>query len=104
MGLTLYWDQKLDDAGLISFFDDNRQAWLIAARDALQYARDRFPADSTIRRDDVAQFLVPVVEVNEDFKNLLDSNRLTQKYWAKHFSDLIIDRVWDEIVAQRVQS
>jgi hypothetical protein len=101
MGLTLYWEQKLDDAGLVGFFDDNKSAWLTAARDALQYARDRFPENSTIRRDDVAQFLIPVVEVDEDFKNNLDSNRLTQKYWAKHFSDLIIDRVWDEITGQR---
>jgi hypothetical protein len=58
MGLTLYWEQRLDDADLVSFFDDNRQAWLTAARDALQYARDRFPDNSTIRRDDIAQFLV----------------------------------------------
>lgn len=103
MGLTLYWEQKLDAADLISFFDDNRQAWLTAALDALQYARDRFPENATIRRDDVAQFLIPVVEVDEDFKNHLDSNRLTQKYWAKYFSDLIIDRVWEEITAQGVR-
>lgn len=104
MGLTLYWEKRLDDADLVKFFDDNREAWLKAACDALQYSRARFPENSTIRRDDVAQFLVPVVEVDEDFKNHLDSNRLTQKYWAKHFADLIVDRVWDEIVAQGVQS
>jgi hypothetical protein len=100
MGLTLYWEQRLEAAELVAFFDENRDAWLKAARDALQYARDRFPENSTIRRDDVAQFLVPVIEVDEDFKNHLDSNRLTQKYWAKHFGDLIIDRVWEDVIGQ----
>jgi hypothetical protein len=100
MGLTLYWDQKLDDAGLIDFFDENRDAWLAAARDALAYARGSFPQDATIRRDDVAQFLIHVIEVDEIFKNHLDSNRLKQKYWAEHFADLVIDRTWDEITRQ----
>jgi hypothetical protein len=100
MGLTLYWEQKLEDAGLINFFDENRDAWLAAARDGLQYVRTSFPNDATIRRDDVAQVLIHVIEVDEDFKNHLDSNRLTQKYWAKHFGDLVIDRTWDEITRQ----
>jgi hypothetical protein len=100
MGLTLYWEQRLDGVGFVDFLDENRDAWLTASRDALQYTRERFPNDSTIRRDDVAQFLVPVIEVDEIFKNHLDTNKLTQKYWAKHFADLVIDRVWDEIIAQ----
>jgi hypothetical protein len=100
MGLTLYWDQRLEDAGLIEFFDENRDAWLAAARDALQYVRTSFPQDATIRRDDVAQFLIHVIEVDEDFKNHLDSNKLTQKYWAAHFADLVIDRTWNEITNQ----
>src|ERR1700722_4397407 len=97
MSLTLYWEQRLGDARLIRFFDDNRAAWLSAARAALQYTRSRFPQGAPIRRDDVAQFLINVIEVNESFKNHLASYKLTQKYWAKHFADLTIDRTWAEI-------
>lgn len=97
MSLTLYWDQRLKDAKLIRFFDNNRAAWLTAAREAMQYTRSRFPQGAPIRRDDVAQFLVNVIEVDENFKNHLASNKLTQKYWAKHFADLIIDRTWNEM-------
>jgi hypothetical protein len=100
MGLTLYWDQKLKDAGLIEFFERNRATWLAAAREAYQYVKTSFPADSTIRRDDVSQFLVHVIEVDEDFKNYLDMNRLKQKYWAYHFADLVVDRTWNEITNQ----
>jgi hypothetical protein len=102
MGLTLYWEQRLEDAELIEFFDENRDAWLAAARDAIQYVRTSFPQDATIRRDDVAQFLIHVIEVDEGFKNHLDSNRLTQKYWARNFADLVIDRTWNEITNQGV--
>ena len=100
MSLTLYWEQRLGDAELIQFFDNNRAAWLTAAREAMQYTRSRFPPRSPIRRDDVAQFLVNVIEVDENFKNHLASKKLTQKYWTNHFADLIIDRTWNEISNQ----
>lgn len=97
MSLTLYWEQRLGDAKLIRFFDDNRKAWLTAARAAMEYTKSRFPQGAPIRRDDVAQFLVNVIEVDKNFKNHLASNKLTQKYWTTHFADLIIDRTWNEI-------
>jgi hypothetical protein len=90
----------LEAAELNVFFDDNRETWVTAAREAIQYVRTSFPPDTTIRRDDVAQFLLHVIEVDEDFKNHLDANRLTQKYWAKHFADLVIDQTWNEITNQ----
>jgi hypothetical protein len=97
MSLTLYWERRLEKAKLIQFFDANRVAWLAAARAAMQYAKTRFPQGSVIRRDDVAQFLVNVIEVDKNFENHLASNKLTQKYWTKHFADLIIDRTWNEM-------
>jgi hypothetical protein len=100
MGLTLYWEQKLAAAGLVRFFDQNRAAWLIVARDALQYVKKRFPRDATIRHDDVAKIVVPVIEVDEGLKKYLDRNKLTQKYWPLHFADLVIDRTWNEITNQ----
>jgi hypothetical protein len=63
----------------------------------MQYTRSRFPQSAPIRRDGVAQFLVNVIEVDENFENHLASNKLTQKYWAKHFADLVIDRTWSDI-------
>jgi hypothetical protein len=97
MSLTLYWEKRLREADLVRFFDDNRAAWLTAAREAYQYAKTSFPQDSLIRRDDAAQFLVDVIEVDDTFKNHLATNRLRQRYWAKHFADLVIDRTWNEI-------
>jgi uncharacterized protein YbjT (DUF2867 family) len=97
MSLTLYWEKRLQEAELVQFFEANRNAWLTAAREAYQYARTSFPQGSPIRRDDVAQFLVDVIEVDDTFKNHLATNRLRQRYWAQHFADLVIDRAWNEI-------
>jgi hypothetical protein len=100
MSLTLYWEQRLGSAKLVQFFDANRAAWLAAARAAMQYTKERFPREAPIRRDDVAQFLVNVIEVDENFKNHLATHKLTQKYWANHFADLVIDRTWNEVTNQ----
>ncbi|HZR62862.1 MAG TPA: hypothetical protein VFA80_18105 [Xanthobacteraceae bacterium] len=97
MSLTLYWEKRLREAELVGFFEANRPAWLAAAREAYQYARTSFPQGSPIRRDDAAQFLVDVIEVDDTFKNHLAANRLRQRYWANHFADLVIDRTWNEI-------
>ena len=100
MGLTLFWEQKLTSAGLVRLFEQNRAAWLAVAQDAIEFVRSSFPHDAMIRRDDVAKILVPVIEVDKGFKKYLDANKLTQKYWATHFADLVIDRTWNEIVNQ----
>ncbi len=102
MSLTLYWEKRLQDNGLIQFFEENRNAWLAVARQGYQYASGSFPQGSPIRRDDVAQFLVDVIEVDDSFKNHLASNKLRQRYWAQHFADLIIDRTWVELTNQEV--
>jgi hypothetical protein len=94
MPLRWYWEQKLASAGLVRFFDQNRAAWLIVARDALQYVKKRFPRDATIRHNDVAKIVVPVIEVDEGLKKYLDRYKITQKYWPLHFADLVIDRTW----------
>ena len=85
MSLTLYWEQRLRDAELIRYFDGHRAAWLLAAREAMQYTRSRFPHGAPIRRDDVAQFLVNVIEVDDGFKNHLAEHRLTSEILGKTF-------------------
>jgi hypothetical protein len=97
MALTLDKEQKLSAAGLIEFFDEDRALWCEVAKKSYEYVKGNFPADSPIRRDDVAKVLEPIIEVNEDLRDYLNENKLTQKYWILHFTDLVIDRTWDDI-------
>ena len=100
MGLTLEAEQRLEDVGLIGFLEHHRPRWLAAAQDTYAYVTGNFPAGSLIRRDDVAKALLPIVEVDEDLKEMLDQNKLRGKFWRSFFTDLVIDRLWDELGEQ----
>ena len=97
MGLTLESEQRLRDVGLIEFYDQNAATWLEAAQEAKEYIAGNFPQGTTVRRDDVAKALHPVLEVNELLKQYLDENKLRGKFWIRFFGDLIIDRTWDQL-------
>ena len=97
MSLTVRVEQMLTDAGLVTFFDEHPAQWHSVANRAHTFVESLFPDGATIRRDDVAQTMVPVLEVNEDLRTYLQSKKLTQKYWFRYFADLIVDRAWEGI-------
>jgi hypothetical protein len=97
MALTLKAEQRLAAAKLVGLFEDHRAAWLDAAKQTYEFIKANFPADATIRPDDVAQALIPILEVDQRLRARLNASKLTQKYWITDFTDLIIDRVWDQI-------
>jgi hypothetical protein len=97
MALTLDKEQRLEVTGLIQFLDDNEEEWLANARDTYRFVREKFPPRSTVRPDDVAKALLPIVEVHEKLRQFLNREKLTQKYWISYFTDLVIDRTWNQI-------
>ncbi len=101
MALTLDVEQRLEAVELIGFFNENRDAWTAIAKDTYEFVRKHFPEGSKIRHDDVAKALRPVVEVDENLQDALHEKRLSQKYWVTFFTDLVIDRTWNEITTKR---
>src|SRR5689334_20079444 len=97
MGLTLEAEQRLEDVGLVAFFENHQAEWLAVAQDTYAYVTGNFPPGSLIRRDDVAKALLPIVEVNEPLKEMLDQNKLRGKFWRSYFTDLVVDRTWDQL-------
>ena len=104
MALTLEAEQRLNDTGIVEYYTDNAEAWLETVRDAKEFVARRFPADATIRRDDVAKALVPIVEVHEGYKDYRKREKLRGKYWIKDFADLLIDRTWDQLQEEERQN
>jgi hypothetical protein len=100
MALTLDVEQRLEDVGLIEFFNDDRERWKELAKKTYDFLKGSFPAGSVIRRDDVAKALKPLIEVDEELRDQLHANKLTQQYWILRFTDLIIDRTWNEITKE----
>lgn len=97
MALTLEAEQRMIDAGVIKFYEDNASEWFAAVLATKRFVADNFPPDAPIRRDDVAKVLFPIVEVHEAFKEFRNANKLRGKFWIKDFSDLLIDRTWDRM-------
>ena len=97
MALTLEVEQRLEAAGLVTRFDDDLELWKELAKGSYDYVKGNFPPDSRVRPDDVAKILGPIIEVNEGLRAYLNASKLKQKYWIKDFTDLIIDRTWNEI-------
>lgn len=98
MALTLRAEQRLAKAKLVELFDNNRATWLQAAQRTYNFVKGGFPPGSTIRPDDVAKALAPIMEVDESLRRTLDAAKLRQRYWVTDFTDLIIDRTWEELV------
>lgn len=97
MALTLVVEQRLTDVGLVALFTQHQTVWTAAAQRTKDYVTQNFPTGSTIRPDDVAKAMHPILEVDANLKQKLASSKLTQKYWVSDFVDLIIDRVWSQL-------
>ncbi|MDX2274809.1 MAG: hypothetical protein NW206_05090 [Hyphomonadaceae bacterium] len=97
MGLTVKMQQMLEGYGLDALFDEHREQWKEAAKRTHTFVTLSFPDESTIRRDDVAESMVSMLEVNEELQGALAVKKLKQKYWATYFAHYIVDKLWDEI-------
>jgi hypothetical protein len=100
MALKLKVEQDLKKVGLIEVFEESRALWVGFAQRTYLHVRNNFPDNAAVRRDDVAEVLVPLLRVNEQLVGYLDEQKLKQKYWVSYFVDLILDRCWAEIANQ----
>jgi hypothetical protein len=97
MGLTLEAEQRLEKVGLVTLFEKDRPTWLGVSQKTYNFVKDGFPTGAMIRRDDVQKGLIPILEVHEQLREYLDTNKLRGKFWISFYADLIIDRTWDEV-------
>jgi hypothetical protein len=95
LALNLNKLKRLEDAGLVRLFEDDRKLWTAMAKDAYAYMR-RF-VGAEVRPDDVVPTLVPALEVSDRLRTFLAQRKLTQNYWYTWFAELMIDRLWSQL-------
>lgn len=95
MALNLNKLKRLEDAGLVELFDDDRKLWTTMAKDAYAYTRKFVGAE--VRPDDLVPTLVPALEVSDRLRTFLAARKLTQNYWYVWFAELIVDRLWSDL-------
>lgn len=98
MGLTADVELSLRDTGLIKFFDDHREAFAELAASSYNYCLSYVAKSGLrLRPDDVAKNLVPALTTNEALRDFLQKKSKRQQYWYRHFADLILDRLWEDL-------
>lgn len=97
MGLTLEIEQKLEEVGLIAFFEKTKDIWKGLAKEAYDYTRKTYPDSAIIRPDDVAKALTPVLAVHPKLGGFLKEGKIRGRHWIDDFGDLVLEKVWNEI-------
>jgi hypothetical protein len=100
VALTAAKAKDLEDRGFPDLFNDHGELWETKAREAYAYAEGLVaPTGEPVRPDDVLELLVPALVLAEEFRDFLENNRLTQKYWRTYFGEFILDHLWAELTA-----
>jgi hypothetical protein len=100
MALTLQVLQRLQRVELTKFYEETEETWTTLAKNVYDFVSTNYPSGETIRPDDVAQNLLPFVQVEESLTNKLSEKKLKQKYWKSDFCDLVVDRCWGTITGE----
>lgn len=103
MALTLEEEQALESVGLVDFFEDDRKYWYGIALESYDFVRKTYPDGATVRVDDVAKVLLPIVDIDEKLRAMLSKEKLRQKYWRRYFCNLILERCWVDIENSKKQ-
>jgi hypothetical protein len=82
MALTLEAEQRLQSVNLVDFFTTHQAAWLQDARETYEFLARNFPQGVTIRPDDVAKPLRPIIEVDQRLRAELARKKLGRT-WSK---------------------
>lgn len=99
MALTLPILQSLESVGLVAHYDSTKATWKALFLKVYRFVKANYPTGAEIRRDDVAESLLPFAEVDKALADYLARKKLKQKYWKRHFCDLVIDKCWNQIGA-----
>jgi len=100
VALSLNKLKRLQDAGLTELFESDRKLWAAMAEDAFGYT-SRFveASGNEVRPDDVIPTLTPALEVSDRLRTFLAKQKLAQQYWYVWFAELIVDRLWRDLVS-----
>jgi hypothetical protein len=94
MALTEKARLRLEGKDFGKLYDDNDQTWTGLCNDARDLIKPRI-ANGEPTVDDIKQILQPLVELHVLYREFMDKNpKLTQRYWANDFTDLLLHRVY----------
>ena len=101
MALNLVKEMRLQDAGLLDLHEKELELWRAMAQQAYSYTAGYIEASGAdVRQDDVVPALQPVLEVTPELRQFLERKKLRQRYWYEWFAELVIDRLWTDLIRE----
>ena len=96
--------QSLQNTELCKFYNDHKERWDQMAIKAYQYTKGYLPVNTPIRPDDVVKVLVPVITLDQSFREFTQTKKLRQKYWATWFADLVLATCFEQNIFEGTQT
>jgi len=99
MSLSLYELQQIKKVRLDSLYEGNQKYWDVMSIKSHIFAELNFQPENEgyiIHLEDVAKFLMPVLEVDHNLDKYLGINKLREKYWIRYCCGYILDQYWDK--------
>jgi hypothetical protein len=95
MGLIQKVRLLLESKGFNVLFNDYEDVWIHLAEDAKTLMGQQIAGrEPTV--DDIKLLLLPILELNAQFRQFMAEHpRLTQQFWSEHFTDYVLDRVYN---------
>lgn len=94
MALTESKLKDLQEKGFDGLFDDHVTVWTERAAVAFDHAQNYISSTDDPRPDDIAQVLIPMLEVDDTLRDYQNNNGAKAKRWVQCFAEYIIDRIY----------
>ena len=100
MSLTLEIEHKLNGKGFDALYQGHIPKWVEMAAKAREYTETCIKDGQAVRPGDVSENLQNGIKIDPDFEQHLKTRKLTQKYWIRHFSDYILEKIYPTNIPQ----
>jgi hypothetical protein len=95
MGITQKVRLLLESKGFRQLYEEHIDVWTQLAEDAKTLMGQQIP-NREPAVDDIKLLLLPILELNVHFRTFMAEHpRLTQQFWSEHFTDYVLDRVYE---------
>jgi len=91
---------RLANANFMGDYADHVDTWRELAAATVHYV---MIYEGEPRPDDVAPHLALALETHDLFREALSRRRLSARHWFRDFADLILDKLWSQLVGGQQQ-
>ena len=94
MGITVEIIHRLCGKKFDELYTQHQAKWVDMTANARTYAESFISDGDLVRPGDISQILQNAVKVDPHFEAHMAAKKLNQKYWARDFSDYILDKIY----------